>query len=135
MLRNIGLMDSIWHDTPQVVACSQIAAFQSEDGGAHWYVIPSLPDALFAPGRNRPAAFRSGLARATSTFSIASPPILADRATVPDYRCFAGESDGSGQAWKQLDASRPPGDDGFLYPQMLDDGETLLLNVPDLSRQ
>jgi hypothetical protein len=43
------------------------------------------------------------------------------------YGSSLERSDDGGQTWKRLDANQPPGGDGYLL--LLDDGETLLLNV------
>ncbi len=51
--QHIGLMSQyLGLIRAQDVACSQLAAFLSADGGAHWHTVPSLPDAPIAAGRN-----------------------------------------------------------------------------------
>lgn len=107
--------------------CTNIDAFQSKDGGATWYALPTLPDAP-APDNScgfwlRPSARHLYLNYSFTTES--GPP--QNRISVWHSRLW--RSDDDGRTWKQLDARLPSGSDE-AYPQILDDGETLLLSLP-----
>jgi hypothetical protein len=110
--------------------CTKVDAFQSKDGGATWYAIPSLPDAPAPDNSCRVSLWLSAhhlyLSYGFTTYS--GPP----QNRTDTYHTSLWRSDDGGQAWKQLDASLPLGDDGAV-PQMLDDGETLLLILPDFT--
>lgn len=112
----------------QAVGCSGFTAYLSADGGANWQLVPSLPGAPIQSDR----------------FNYCRLSLLPTRHHLYvyyDYAICSGprgcntqtggssleRSDDGGQTWKRLDGNQPPGGDG--YPLLLDDGETLLLNV------
>ncbi len=126
-----------WADEPvsgqiraQDVACSQVTAFLSADGGAHWHTIPSLPDASIEAGRNTscnvslwPSARHLYL-----LYNYSAPSGSSSNGTGTSGGSLVRSDDG-GQTWKRLDENRPPESSEYFYPTLLDDGETLLLNA------
>ena len=110
--------------------CTNVDAFQSKDGGATWYAIPTLPD---APAPDNSCGFSLWLSARHLYLSYGFTTYSGPPQNRTDtYHTSLWRSDDGGQAWKQLDASLPSGDDG-AFPQMLDDGETLLLSLPDFT--
>ena len=107
--------------------CTDIMAYISADGGVTWQAIPSFPAAP-------PPDADCGFSALPSGRHIYFYYNYTTRTGPPDKRVSVNHltywrSDDGGQSWKRLDQNRPPGDTGFFYPRLLDDGETLFLAV------
>ena len=112
----------------RTIGCSQFTAYLSADSGAHWQLVPSLPDAPIQSDRFNYCSLALLPARhhlyIFYDYAIFSDP---PGSNTQSYGSSLERSDDGGQTWKRLDANQPPGGDGYLL--LLDDGETLLLNV------
>ncbi len=112
----------------QAIGCSQFTAYLSADGGAHWQVVPSLPEAPIQSNRFNFCSLSLSPARhhlyLFYNYAICSGPPGCNTQTAGSS---LARSDDGGESWKRLDENQPPESDG--YPLLLDDGETLLLNV------
>ncbi|HEY7342228.1 MAG TPA: sialidase family protein [Ktedonobacterales bacterium] len=111
----------------QAIGCGGFTAYLSDDGGAHWQLVPSLPGAPIQSDRFNFCGLTLSPARhhlyLYYDYAICSGP--------PGCNTQTGggsleRSDDGGQTWKRLNQNQPPGDEGG-YPLLLDDGETLLL--------
>lgn len=107
--------------------CTDIMAYVSADGGVTWKAIPSFPAAP-------PPDAQCGFSALPSGRHIYFYYNYTTRSGPPDKRVSANHitywrSDDGGQSWIRLDQNRPPGDPDYFYPQLLGDGETLLLVV------
>jgi hypothetical protein len=111
----------------QAIGCSGYTAYLSDDSGAHWRLVPSLPDAPIQSDRFNYCTLSLSPARhhlyLYYHYAIWSGPPGSYIQTIGNS---LARSDDGGQTWKRLDGNQPPGDEGG-YPLLLDDGETLLL--------
>ena len=111
----------------QAIGCSGFTAYLSADGGAHWRLVPSLPDAPIQSDRFNYCTLSLSPARhhlyLYYHYAIWSGPPGSYIQTIGNS---LERSDDGGQTWKRLDGNQPPGDEGG-YPLLLDDGKTLLL--------
>jgi hypothetical protein len=111
----------------QAIGCSGYTAYMSTDGGAHWRLVPSLPDAPIQSDRFNFCSLSLSPARhhlyLYYDYAICSGPPGCNTQT---GGVSLERSDDGGQTWKRLDENQPPGGKGG-YPLLLDDGETLLL--------
>ena len=109
------------------MGCSGFTAYLSTDGGAHWRLVPSLPDAPIQSDRFNFCGLTLSPTRhhlyLYYDYAICSGPPGCNTQTAGSS---LERSDDGGQTWKRLDQNQPPGDEGG-YPLLLDDGETLLL--------
>jgi len=113
----------------QAIGCSGYTAYLSDDGGAHWRLVPSLPDAPIQSDRFNYCTLSLSPTRhhlyLYYQYAIWSGPPGSYIQTIGNS---LARSDDGGQTWKRLDGNQPPGGEGG-YPLLLDDGETLLLTV------
>jgi hypothetical protein len=118
---------------PKDAACSQLSLFLSDDDGAHWHAIPTLPDPPVQPGRipgqrTNCDAFAWPTMRHLFLSYDYSVTAGLDNHVMKHGSSFARSDDG-GQTWQNLDANLPPGSQDYPNLQPLDDGETLLYRV------
>lgn len=113
----------------QAIGCSGYTAYMSDDSGAHWRLVPSLPDAPIQSDRFNYCTLSLSPARhhlyLYYNYAICSGPPGCNTQT---YGSSLERSDDGGKTWKRLDQNQPAGGEGE-YPRLLDDGETLLLNI------
>ncbi|HEU4785700.1 MAG TPA: sialidase family protein [Ktedonobacterales bacterium] len=108
--------------------CANVEAYLSVDDGAHWHAIPALPDAPTAPDHDCNVSTLLSGRHLYLTYSYTTLSGSPQNQTSVEHWMF-WRSDDSGQTWKRLDGNLPPEAENQFYPWLLDDGETLLLNV------
>lgn len=133
--QRLALISQYYGPVPsQDAACSQLSLFLSEDGGAHWHVAPTLPDPPIQPGRHSNCTVIPWIsAHHLYLYYYYSIMVVTKtsntKSSVAQDGTSLARSDDGGKTWEQLDANIPPGSQGYFYPSLLDDGETLLLPV------
>lgn len=133
--QRLALISQYYGSVPsQDAACSQLSLFLSDDGGALWHTVPSLPDPPIQPVRHSNCTVIPWVSThhlyLLYTYSVMTVTKTGNKTTsaAKDGTSLARSDDG-GKTWKTLDADLPPGIVGYFSPDLLDDGETLLLPV------
>lgn len=133
--QRLALISQYYGSVPsQLAACSQVSLFLSDDGGAHWHAVPSLPGSPIQPGQDSNCTVTPWVtAHHLYLYYYYSVMVVTKSGNTKSSVAQGGtslvRSDDGGKTWKKLDADIPPGTQGDFYPSLLDDGETLLLPV------